>query len=514
MDKQVFDLRPGVGMSAGQSTEHLRNYSTMDPDAKIYGYYDPTRVKLNFEVGRGGVIIPVRKNYSIVQRFKDNLRNRNMEDPNIKKRQKGLEPNRKTIVNIILGGSHNRMHQIAYGKQQVNLERGADNSHITRNEDIEKWAKDMYDFVSTQFGEENIVAFIVHLDEKNPHIHCTLVPVNKKGKISYNDILGGNKESGRKKLKILHDKFAEVNKKWGLERGTDISLTGAKHRTSEEYWRWLKNTCEDLEEEKTKTEGELAGKKAALNFIKKEIFRANIKMKGLSKMVENLDRDRTDILNEIVALDEEMKKGKINSQELERRSEELKNKLSEIEAKLQDKQEKLKEAVQQLDDLAGRRVALQRDYDNLKRAINKDLPKLQDKRVRDMSATAWDIAAEETKEICRNIANYAHSLSPSERNVFDNMYHAIFKDSIVEDMARAGNEIAAMAAALSLGYVEQATTFAQAHSGGGGSPSEDWGRGPNDDDEKWLRKCFHMARMMMRPPGRTIQKNQSRGVHF
>lgn len=76
MAKQVFDLHAGKGMSAGQSTEHLRNYKVVDPDYKKYGYYDPTRVNLNFEVGRGGVIKPVNKHYSIVQRFKDNLRNR------------------------------------------------------------------------------------------------------------------------------------------------------------------------------------------------------------------------------------------------------------------------------------------------------------------------------------------------------------------------------------------------------------------------------------------------------
>ena len=69
MAKQVFDLREGKGMSAGQSTEHLRNYSVTDPDMKKYGYYDPTRVNLNFEVGKGGVVKPVNKNYSIVQRF-------------------------------------------------------------------------------------------------------------------------------------------------------------------------------------------------------------------------------------------------------------------------------------------------------------------------------------------------------------------------------------------------------------------------------------------------------------
>ena len=184
MAKQVFDLREGKGMSAGQSTEHLRNYSVTDPDMKKYGYYDPTRVNLNFEVGKGGVVKPVNKNYSIVQRFKDNLRNRGIEDPNEIKRKKGLEPNRNTVANIILGGSREQMHKLAFGDQKVDITKGADNRHITRQSDIEKWAVDMYNYVAKKFGEENIIAFVVHLDEKNPHVHCTLVPVNEKNKIS------------------------------------------------------------------------------------------------------------------------------------------------------------------------------------------------------------------------------------------------------------------------------------------------------------------------------------------
>ena len=41
--------------------------------------------------------------------------------------------------------------------------------------DIERWAKDVYSFVSGKYGEQNIAAFIVHLDELNPHVHCTFV---------------------------------------------------------------------------------------------------------------------------------------------------------------------------------------------------------------------------------------------------------------------------------------------------------------------------------------------------
>lgn len=499
MAKQVFDLRPGYGMSSGQSREHLRNYSVMDPDVKKFGYYDPTRVDLNFEVGRGGVIMPVNKNYSIVQRFNDNLRNRGIEDPNKKKKKEGKAPNRRTIANIILGGSRDQMHRLAFGDQKVNTARGADNRHIQRKEDIEKWAKDMYDFVSRQFGEENIIAFVVHLDEKNPHVHCTVVPVNEKGKISFNDVCGSNIENARKKYKQFHDAAAEVNKRWGLERGDNINITGAKHRTSEEYWQWLKKTCEDLEQR-------VGGRMEEMRLLEREMQRTDIKTKGLAKMVENLNKNKTDILQEIEDLKKQAADGKITKEQLDKEIDSRQSKLDEIESKLQDKTEKLHAAEQQLAEITRRQLEAEREYHALQRAINKDLPTLQEKTLRDMSATGWDIAAEETKQRYECISDYAESLPPSERRVFDNMYHTIFDDSIVEDLARAGNEIAAVATALSLGYIKEAATFAESHGGGGGSPGGGWGRDPDDDDEMWRRKCFHMARSMMRPPGRKLKR--------
>jgi len=40
----------------------------------------------------------------------------------------------------------------------------------------------VYRSASDKWGEENIVAFIVHLDETNPHIHMTLLPIDKDKK--------------------------------------------------------------------------------------------------------------------------------------------------------------------------------------------------------------------------------------------------------------------------------------------------------------------------------------------
>ena len=102
---------------------------------------------------------------------------------------KEIPTNRITTAKIIFQGSRERMHELAFGEQKVNPEHGANNSHITRCKDIEEWAKDIYRFVSNQWGEDNILGFYVHLDELNPHIHCTVLPlatIRKKPNVSFN----------------------------------------------------------------------------------------------------------------------------------------------------------------------------------------------------------------------------------------------------------------------------------------------------------------------------------------
>ena len=503
MAKQVFDLREGKGMSAGQSTEHLRNYSVMDPDAKKFGYYDPTRVNLNFEVGRGGVIKPVNKHYSIVQRFKDNLRRRGIEDPNEIKRKKGLEPNRNTVANIILGGSRDQMHKLAFGDQQIDLAKGADNRHVIRHPEIEKWAQDMYNYVARRFGEENIIAFVVHLDEKNPHVHCTLVPVNEKNKISYHDVFGHDKEEARKTFLSLHNEVAEINKQYGLERGTDINTTGAKHRTSEEYWQWLKDRCGEME-------NNLQGKKEELDFLNKEYRRTDIKVKGLSKMLENMQVSRNDIQEEIRQLEEDVKEGRSNSEDIRQQIQQLNKELEEVDKKMKDKKEKLDQASQQLEMILDQKADAQHKYDDLQRAINREQQTLNEmsstRIIEESQAQGWREFATEAQQRFGNMDNYRQSLSYEERKHFDKIYDDLIGGTILEDAAERGAEIIAVTAALYMGSIEQAMSFAQSRGGGGSSPGTGWGRKPDEDDEAFRGRCFLMARMMMRPPGRKLKR--------
>lgn len=51
---------------------------------------------------------------------------------------------------------------------------------------------------------------------------------------------------------------------------------------------------------------------------------------------------------------------------------------------------------------------------------------------------------------------------------------------------------------LSLGYISEATTYAEL-CGGGGSPGSGWGCDKDEDDDHWWRRCIAVSAAMMRP---------------
>ena len=144
-----MDIKTSKGI-AQSSNEQLRRWTDRGwEQAAREGNYDRSRGRLNFEIVRGGIVKPVDKTRSLPQRMADNLRARGIKDPN-----EGLaEPRFRTVVNIIFGGSRERMRELAFGDQQVNYDRGADNSSVERRQEIEQWAKDIYDFVCGKWGE-------------------------------------------------------------------------------------------------------------------------------------------------------------------------------------------------------------------------------------------------------------------------------------------------------------------------------------------------------------------------
>lgn len=473
--KQVLDVQVSKGITAAQSNEHLRDRSERaEKYAMTKGNYDPTRKHLNFEVVPGGKIRPVDTSRNIPERMADILRFRGIKDPN-----EGLpEPKYRTVVNIIFGGSRERMQELAFGSQKVDYEKDADNSHIQRKADIERWAKDVYSFVSGRYGEQNIVAFIVHLDEINPHVHCTLLPI-KDGRFAYKEIFAGkDKFEYSARMKQLHsDFFSEVNTKWGMSRGTSISETGARHRSTEEYRRMLSEECTSIEEN-------IKRHQQVLGELQTDIRLAERRVKGLTTMVANLEVQKAEKESLLSAAELDLKENKGNAAELAARIKMLEKELQGISRQLADKQEKLQTADRQLISLKENMDAIAERTETLKEEAYHYSQDVHSK----VDTLLKDVLLENMVSEYRSVSV---QMGESERQLLDG--------SLMQSIAERGTEVMHCATMLFLGMVDDATTFAESHGGGGGGSDLRWGRDEDEDNRAWALRCMRMASRMMRP---------------
>ena len=87
---------------------------------------------------------------------------------------------------------------------------------------------DCYKFFEERYGEENIIAAVVHNDETTPHMHLNLMPVTKDGRLCSKQLFD------KPQLQKLQTDFYEaVGKHWGLQRGKEGSQK--KHLSTAEF---------------------------------------------------------------------------------------------------------------------------------------------------------------------------------------------------------------------------------------------------------------------------------------
>ena len=68
-------------------------------------------------------------------------------------------------ITLILSGSHEDMKA------------------IEKAGNLDKWVKANHDFLSERYGSKNIASLYLHLDETTPHLHATIVPLTKDGRL-------------------------------------------------------------------------------------------------------------------------------------------------------------------------------------------------------------------------------------------------------------------------------------------------------------------------------------------
>ena len=83
---------------------------------------------------------------------------------------------------------------------------------------------------------------------------------------------------------------------------------------------------------------------------------------------------------------------------------------------------------------------------------------------------------------------------------------SVFDGSLLQSLTEQGAEVMHCATLLFLGMVNDATTFAETHGGGGSKSNLKWGKDDDEDNRAWARRCMMMASRMMRSASGKKQK--------
>ena len=474
---QSLNFKGRKGMSAGQSREHQRAWSEKAWNmALAKGNFDRSREHLNFEIV-GGKIQPIDKSKSIGQRLAENLAGRGIKDPNANL----AEPRYRTIGDFVFSGSHDRMTELAFGKQPVVIKPGdnKENQAIHREPEIEQWAMDIYNFVCGKYSKENVISFYVHLDETTPHAHAAVVPV-KNGKIDFKGVfVGKDKMEYSQHISALHDELSEVNKPWGLQRGTSLTNRESRGRQTFDYRR-------QLEHDSRQKEADLAEAEEQLSAASHNLKVAETRIKGLTSMIAHLEERKSYLEKDLAELRRKMNVTAGDRDALQKQIDEKLAAIAEVEASLADKNAKLEKANEQLEEA---RVAKE-DVQHSQTVLQQEVSKLS-KAVYSSSGTL--VKEQMLNMVIGEFKQIRESLPPEQL--------AAFNDSYLAYLADRGNEMLHCGVLLFAQLVNDATTFAEGHGGGSGGSDLKWGRDDNEDDRQWARRCVAMANRMMRPSG-------------
>ena len=157
--------------------------------------------------------------------------------------------NQCKAIRIILTGTHEQMMRIQ--------EEGR----------LERWIEANLKWLHETFGKENVVSCVLHMDEKTPHLHATIVPIvtaerqrrEREGERKYNTKSGPRLSADdvlkRAKLREYQNTYAAAMSEFGLKRGI-VGSTARHIATSTHYkqqMQLLEENIANLQKEVEKT---------------------------------------------------------------------------------------------------------------------------------------------------------------------------------------------------------------------------------------------------------------------
>lgn len=197
-DKKSFSSQ--VGNEAERRGWDEKRYQLKNADIDKNNHYNYSRKRLNFEIVKGGKIVPLgSQSVPLHERLQHRLDELGFKPYMDAKRPDQVSRNSPNCtVGIIFSGDHEVLNRLAFGEQKLNTsDPNADHSKVVLQKGIYDWALDTYRFACEKWGEENVIGFDVHCDETSIHAHVQTVPVEqvrKRGRIGSKYIHKDNPE--------------------------------------------------------------------------------------------------------------------------------------------------------------------------------------------------------------------------------------------------------------------------------------------------------------------------------
>ena len=197
-DKKSFSSQ--VGNEAERRGWDEKRYQLKNADIDKNNHYNYSRKRLNFEIVKGGKIVPLgSQSVPLHERLQHRLDEFGFKPYMDAKRPDQVSRNSPNCtVGIIFSGDHDVLNRLAFGEQKLNTsDPNADHSKVVLQKGIYDWALDTYRFACEKWGEENVIGFDVHCDETSIHAHVQTVPVEqvkKRGRIGSKYIHKDNPE--------------------------------------------------------------------------------------------------------------------------------------------------------------------------------------------------------------------------------------------------------------------------------------------------------------------------------
>ena len=465
---QVFDVKSLKVFPEELSNEILRVPGFVQSRKKGREEFNPSQTHLNFEIS-SGQIVPVNVKWSIPKRIKESLEKRNIANPN-----EGTDsPTRRTAALFMFSGSRAAMRRLAFDTQRVPWKHEDDksfwdNSGVIRQKKIEDWAIDIYQFMVGKYGKDNVIAFVVHIDEINPDAHCIVLPVSTEKKISWSWMFAGeSKWTYRNYMIQLNDELEKVYKPYGMRRGERNKYPINSTPITELEREILEKECEACQ-------ARLIPLIEERDNIERERKRHNTIVKSMTTMKNNLEEELTRTAQSMrMELNQKiLKKNEIKNTE---------------EKKLKELQEQKDKINQQIDNLKRRMKVLE------KRKVEES--DIQSNTLRKMEHIAWMLLTVDIKERSEKVKRLEIGLKDNQQP----LYNEVFKKVFSFKNAELGDLLIDVAVALFLDQPEYANKILSENGYPLFEPDDNTIRQEGEDDEHWRIRCLKTAFHLVNP---------------